>query len=65
MLQSWGTYIGTCRTSEDTYTTQVIPDFGRQHIIDEWRFSATEYIGVTCLKDSDLLTLSALALLPN
>lgn len=51
--------MGTCCTSEDTYTTRVITDFGRQHIVNEWRFSATEYIGVTCLSDSELLTLGA------
>src|SRR5208282_4063906 len=65
VLENWGTYIGTCTTSEDSYTPRVIPDFGRQHILDEWRFSATRYIGVTSLKDPELLTLGALAILRN
>lgn len=65
MLENWGTYIGTCHTSEDTYTTRVILDFGRRHILDEWRFSATQYIGVTCLKDSELLTLGPSAISSN
>ena len=65
MLENWGTYMGTCSTSEDTYTRRVIPDFGRQHVLHEWRFSAAEYIGVTSLKDSELLTLGTLAILRN
>jgi hypothetical protein len=65
MPESWGTYMGTCSTSGNTDTRRVIPDFGRQHILQEWLFSAAEYIGVTCLKDSELLTLGTLAILRN
>lgn len=51
----WGTLFELFRTSENINKPRLVPNFGRNHLLQEWRFASVVYIGSSRANDDELI----------